>query len=365
VTRSDDMTTGVTVTGAGGQVCRVGVLLSGFTGRVSELVRLTTAAERLEYASVWTGESSSNAAFTLLGAAIAQTSAIEIGTAIVPIFGRAPAVVAQEAATAQALSNGRFALGIGISSPVLAEWRGEAYTKPYARLREHAQIIRTLLAGERATLDGATTKIAGFKLDIESFAPPPIYIGAMGPNAVRLAGEISDGVILNAMSVRGVVQAAEGFAEGAEIVGRAGGPAGLLSRVVVVVGGDQASRLRAGQRLLAYWLSAEPYRKSFAGQGLSDQIAEFEALWDAGDRKGAAASLTEDLLRTVGVIVGGHVEAVDAIARRADVGLTDAILHLVTAGDGPSAETDPVDDALVSIAALSAEREALREAVRA
>lgn len=172
-----------------------------------ELIELAQLAEELGFDSIWTGESWSSDAFSPLVWVGAHTSRINLATGIAQISARSPVTAAMHALTLDALTGGRFRLGIGVSGPQVVEgWYGRPFGKPLARTREYVDIIRQVWrreapvtnAGEHYPLpyDGPGSVALGKPLKLITHPPRadiPIYLGAEGPKNVRLAVELCDG----------------------------------------------------------------------------------------------------------------------------------------------------------------------------
>jgi F420-dependent oxidoreductase-like protein len=178
----------------------------GYWGAGAESgVALAQEAERLGFDSVWTAEAYGSDAITPLTWVGALTSRIKLGTGILQMPARTPAMTGMTAATLDLLSNGRVLLGLGLSGPQVVEgWHGQPYGKPLQRTREYVEIVRRILARE-APLDfhgqeydipirGGTGLGKPLKLIVHPLRPHiPIYLAAIGPKNVELAGEIADG----------------------------------------------------------------------------------------------------------------------------------------------------------------------------
>ena len=143
--------------------------------------------------------------------------------AIVPAFTRGPALLAQCAASLADAAPGRFALGLGASSPAIVErWNGIPFEKPVSRVREAVQALRPVLAGERGN--------GGFKLEVAPAGPIPIYVAALRGRMLRLAGEIGDGAWVNFLPLSGVEQVVGKVREGEEAAGRKPGSVDIVCR---------------------------------------------------------------------------------------------------------------------------------------
>ncbi len=185
---------------------RLGLML-GFAGRKIDLpMDLIREAERLGFYAVWTAEAWGSDAITPLAWIGAQTERIHLGTAIMQMPARTPAMTAMTAMTLDQLSGGRFLLGLGLSGPQVVEgWHGQPYSQPLTRTREYISILRQIFARKgRLTHEGKLYQIPYQGADATGLGKPlktilhgradlPIYLAAIGPKNVALAAEIADG----------------------------------------------------------------------------------------------------------------------------------------------------------------------------
>jgi F420-dependent oxidoreductase-like protein len=184
---------------------RLGLNLGYWGAGGSDGVELAQEAERLGFDSVWTAEAYGSDALTPLTWVGALTSKIKLGTGILQMPARTPANTAMSAATLDMLSGGRVLLGLGLSGPQVVEgWHGQPYGKPLTRTREYVEIIRRILAREvpldfqgeeyQIPIPGGTGLGKPLKLILHPLRPRiPIYLAAIGPKNIELAGEIADG----------------------------------------------------------------------------------------------------------------------------------------------------------------------------
>jgi F420-dependent oxidoreductase-like protein len=184
-------------------------------------------AERLGATSVWLPEFWAHDALTPLGALAYATDSIRLGTAIVQLGTRTPAMLAMTAMTLQELSNGRFVLGIGTSGPQVMEgWHGVRFSRPVTRTRETIEIVRMVTRGERLHYDGEVYRLplpGGEGVALRSAAPPvevPIYVASLGPANLRLTGALADGWIGNSFLCESAGVFFDEIAAGAAPAGR-------------------------------------------------------------------------------------------------------------------------------------------------
>jgi 5,10-methylenetetrahydromethanopterin reductase len=169
---------------------------------ISESVAITKRVEELGYESMWFAEHNfSRDGISICAAASVVTDRIRIGPCVVPIFTRSALLLATTFATLDELSSGRIVMGIGAGSRLLISAQGIDYQKPITALRENIEAVRAIWGahGQHISYEGQLVNLEDAELDFEPVRRDiPIYIGATGPKACELTGEIADGVLLNA-----------------------------------------------------------------------------------------------------------------------------------------------------------------------
>jgi F420-dependent oxidoreductase-like protein len=174
----------------------------GMRGAVGDDLSLVLEAERLGFSVVWAAEAYGSDAVTVLSYLAGKTSTIDLGSAVLQIPARTPTMTAMTAATLDTLSAGRFRLGLGVSGPQVSEgWHGVRFGKPLARTREYVDIVNLALSRKRVQYSGDTYQLPlpdgpgkALHLMLRPVRPHiPIYLAAIGPKNVELAGEIADG----------------------------------------------------------------------------------------------------------------------------------------------------------------------------
>jgi F420-dependent oxidoreductase-like protein len=276
---------------------RVGVTAMPFDPGGVEFVR---EAERLGADSVWVPEFWGYDALTPLGFLAASTSTIRLATGIVQLGARTPAMLAMSAMSLQALSGGRFVLGVGTSGPQVMEgWHGVRFDRPVRRTRETIEIIRTITSGQRLNYDGAvyTLPLPGSEgRPLRSAAPPsqvPIYVASLGPANLRLTGELADGWIGNSFFPETANVFLDPIREGTAGAGRDFSTLDLTVAVGVEFTDDveEAGRRHAEGYAFTFGAMGSPtrnfYNEAFARQGYGDDVREVQRLWLAGDQAAA------------------------------------------------------------------------------
>ena len=175
---------------------------------LQDAVARVTLAEELGYEAAYVTHIAARDSLTVLAAYAAATSRIGLGTGVVPIYTRTPATMAMTAATLHEQSGGRLRLGLGVSHrPVVEGWHGQTIDKPVAEMREYVAIVRAILAGEPPPR-GEKWQTSFALSGIGPYPELPIYIAALSPAMLRLAGEVADGAMLwlcNPEYIRAVV----------------------------------------------------------------------------------------------------------------------------------------------------------------
>jgi F420-dependent oxidoreductase-like protein len=317
---------------------RLAVMLGyfGFGTTAAEQLALAREAERLGYDSVWAAEAYGSDAATVLAWLAAQTSSIGLGSAIFQIPARSPAMTAMTAATLDQLSGGRFRLGLGLSGPQVAEgWHGQRYERPLARTRDYLSVVRLALERRRVAYQGETLRLPlpdgpgkALKLTISpAQARLPVYLAAMGPRNLELAGELADGWLgfmfapEHAAGFRGHLE------RGAARAGRGLDGFDVAPTVQVHVGDDPEAARDAMRPFLALYVGGMGSRERnfYTDQarrfGFERQAAEVQEHYLAGRRQEAAAALPAELIDLVTLCgPAGRVRERLAAFREAGVG---------------------------------------------
>lgn len=293
-----------------------------------DTVSLIEDAERLGYDHAWVPETWGRDAITTLAMAAGTINTIGLGTSIVNVYARSPAVLGQTAATLAESTPGPFRLGIGPSGPALVNnWHGIEYERPLRRTRETTEIIKAVLSGDIVEYDGDIFQIEGFRL---RFDPPedavPIDLAGLGPKSVELAGFIGDGW-------HGLLATPSGLEDQLDHLRRGAGKRDRsLDDIDVTVSitccaledGETARELAAGH--IAFYTGAMGpfYAKALARQGYEDLARQVVQKWQGGDREGAIQAVKSDLLDDIAV-AGTPGEAIDRLSRFEAVEGVDAV----------------------------------------
>lgn len=299
---------------------------------VRKSCELAARAEALGYTDAWSAESNGPDAFSVASAVGIVTETMRIGTAIVPVFTRPPALIAMSTLAAQQACGGRFCLGLGASSETIVQrWMGLDFDRPLATIRETVEVVRAALTGEKVDLEGETVTIKGFRLESASPAEVPMFVAALGPKMLALADDIADGVAL--------FLAAE---EGVRIARKEAPSCEILARLICFVG-DTFDEVRDFARwLLTPYLVVPGYNRFVAAQGFEREAAEVVTKWHVGDRQGALEAITDELIRAL-VVVGPAEECKERIESLREAGLDTPVLLLLSQ-KGPNAIESAIEE---------------------
>lgn len=294
---------------------RLGLTIGLEGAALRDAVELGRHAEELGYTDLWTAEVGGVDALTPLAALATSTTSARLGTGILPIFTRPPALLAMSAAAMHDLSGGRFVLGLGTSSNVIVEkWMGGRFTRPLTRLREYVEVVRACLTGEKVEFHGLTTRVEGFRLQHEP-ADVPLHIAALGPSACALAGEIADGIIL-------FLKTADGTRTALKWAGR---QIECIMRLPYLVDEEPEILSVAARRLLLSYAPVDVYARSLASQGFGAEIAAIRDAWAAGDRRRAVEIVPDEMIDAL-FITGGPERASARLDELRAAGVTTPVL---------------------------------------
>ncbi len=279
-------------------------------------------------------------AFAVLGE---RTDHIGLSNDVLSPYGRAPTVLAQTALTMHEATDGRFRLGLGTSSPAIAErWHGASFDRPLRRLRETIDIVRAVYEGDSVSYDGDIYQLGGLSYDRSvPENPPPIDVAALGPKAVELAGRFADGWVPQLFTVEGLDDRMGDLRRGAELGKR--DPDDLrVAPLVRCFASEDPERAREETRMMVAFLIGAYgpfYGQSVAEQGYGDVVEEIRDAWEDRDLATMASALPDDLLGDVAAS-GTPEEVREQVKRFAGVdGVSAVRLGFVRGMDSEDKET--------------------------
>ena len=329
------------------------VPLDGFA--LAEHAEIAREAERLGYVDAWSLEADGVDCFAPL-AVIGTATSMRLGTAIANVFTRGPATLAMCAAGVAEVAPGRFCLGIGSGSqPIVESWNGGVFSRPATRVRETAQFLRRALTGERVVFRGETFSVDGFRLSRPPAQPIPVYVAALRPGMLRVAGEVGDGVIVNWLSVDDVPKSVAVCREAARKAGRDPAALEITARLLINVDPPSPESELAVRRHVTAYLNVPVYRAFQEWLGRGEALGPMWSAWQSGDRKAAVAAVPEVVMNDL--IIRGSMDAIRAhVQRYLDAGIDTAFLALSTL------ESDPARRRAIQLDAIRALAPATRPA---
>ncbi len=302
----------------------LGLIQTAFSAKPTIDLEVVSLVESLGYHSVWAAEAYGCDAVSSATWLAAHTSRIKVGTAIMQIPARSPASAAMTAIGLDALSGGRFIMGLGSSGPQVAEgWHGVAYDRPLTRTREYVDIIRKILArkspvqheGYHYQLPLQGPKATGAGKSLKSVAHPnadqPIFLASISPGGLRLAAEIADGVLLSFIDPNQTERIvdrhlAEGFAKAGARCKRADF---TVSTFVNVFVHDDVGEVQAMMKpVLARQLGGmgskgKNFYAEFAKRmGYEEEVEQIQTLYLSGEKEQAASAVPAQLIDLTNLI---------------------------------------------------------------
>jgi alkanesulfonate monooxygenase SsuD/methylene tetrahydromethanopterin reductase-like flavin-dependent oxidoreductase (luciferase family) len=282
-------------------MARIGVAFSGGLAP-ADIVECVTLAEALGYESAWVAEGHGGDQFAILGACALATQRIRLGTSISSVFVRSAPTIGMAAATVDQLSNGRFILGLGSSHRVQVEpEHGIAFVQPTARLRETIAIVRALVRDGVVSHRGESITIERFDLWFPPLRPViPVYVAALFPRLLELAGELADGALLTWPTPRTIARAVEHVAIGARRAGRDAGAVDVASLIPCAVADSVAAAREAMRPAVGLYAGFFPrYNRLLAEAGFEDAVRAIKDAFDRGGREAAAKVVPDALIDAV------------------------------------------------------------------
>ena len=338
---------------------RLGVNLGYWgAGNDADNLQLAREADRIGYSVVWAAEAYGSDAATVLTWIAAQTTQIDVGSAVFQIPGRTPANTAMTAATLDSLSGGRFRLGLGVSGPQVSEgWHGVRFTKPLQRTREYVSIVRMALARQRVTFDGEFFTLPlpdgpgkALTLTVHPVRERiPLYLAAIGPKNLELAGEIADGWLAIFFSPEQAADSMAHIAAGRERAGLTLDGFDVVPSVPVAFGDDIeqcANTIRPYAALYIGGMGSKEmnfYNQLASRMGFEAEADDIQAKYMSKDYRGAAGAVPLGFIDQTSLI-GPRERVRDRLAAYAEAGVTTLTIT-------PSAQS--LDERLAALVTMS------------
>ena len=308
---------------------------SGAALPMDAIPQLSRLAEAHGFGCCWAGEANNKDPSIMLAAIAAVTSRIQIGSAIYHILGRTPATLALQAVGLEELSGGRFLLGIGSSNPTIAKWHGLPLDHPLGRISEYIEITQRAMRGEKVNFDGKYYSCNAFRMPFkQSGRKIPVYLAAFGPKMCRLAGGITDGVLVNMANPAEVRRIIGEVRQGAQEAGKDPAALEFIVKVRCSVAADHAAGREALSRVLTFYSLADFYKELLGRMGFADEVDAMRAAWKTSGFHGARALISDRLFNSVPMIPATSVEEVrERLQPYIDAGATRICIPYIPTSD--------------------------------
>ncbi|MEV6076361.1 LLM class F420-dependent oxidoreductase [Streptomyces sp. NPDC052069] len=285
----------------------------------------------LGYTDAWTGEAAGYDGFTPLALAAAWAPSLRVGTAVVPVQTRGPALLAMTVATLAEAAPGRVAVGVGSSGPpFVTRINGIPFEHPYRHVRDTVRFLKAALAGKSVQGAFDSFTIEDYRPALRPDPVPPVLIGALRPQMLRLAAREADGLVTNFLAVEDVRPVLE--AMGPEGAGKE-----VVARLFVCPTADTAYARARGRAMLGPILNARTYSAFHGWLGRDEELAASRRAWARGDFRGACEAVPDALVDAL-LVHGKPGECREQVARYVDAGVTTPLLAVLPApefGAGP------------------------------
>jgi F420-dependent oxidoreductase-like protein len=310
------------------------------------------AADRLGYDTVWIAEAYGWDAFTVLAEIACHTERIKLGTGIVNVFSRSPALIAQSAASLDNISGGRFVLGLGTSGHQVVEgWHGGKFERGVRRLRETMEIVRRVLKRDRLVYEGEIFQLdMGLKLITHPVRDRiPMYVATLTPAGIALAGEMADGwipIFFSARHWESVLRPP--LQRGAERAGRSLSDVSICVYQTVIVTDDVDAGRDAMRPHLALYLGGmgsrekNYYNQLFRRYGFDEEARRVQDLYLERRREEAMAALSPEMIDLV-TIIGPIDECRRRLAELDRIGVDEVAIALQVPGNEPAGVVEALE----------------------
>jgi probable F420-dependent oxidoreductase len=315
-------------------------------GSAASAVAQAQAARAEGFEEIWLAEVAGGDAYAIAGALAVGAPGMPIGTAVVPAQTRTPMVHAMAAMTLSQLTEGNFMLGLGLSSPnIVRDWGGQPYDKPLTRMREHLEVLRKMLTGQKLEFSGQTLASKRFKLGGAPVGNVPLYLGALNEQMLRLTGELCDGVILNMVPEAALPQILGAVRASAIAAGRDPDKLEVVSRLHVVMTDEPEKGRDLVRNVFGAYAATPGYNRCFEWIGFEREAREIRERYAKGDRAGVAAAVSDGLCDAMAVV--GNAATVRARVRAyAEQGVDVCVINPIADPAGVRSLLDALDGTL-------------------
>ena len=278
--------------------------------------------------SIWIPESWGREAFVMLGAIGAMTRRIKIGTSIVSMFSRSPATLAMAASTLDNIALNRTIIGIGASTPILAEnWHGIKFIHPLNRMREYVTCFKIISSGETINFDGNFFKLKNIKIMHPSQRKEiPVFLGAVNSGMIKLATEIADGIILYLRPLDELKKTVERIKS---LTSRKSKSFEICSVFITAVSNKypDLARERAAKTLAFYIAVGKYYNEFLSSHGFENQVEQITTEYQNHGIENISKFVTDPMLDSL-TIYGTSEDCIKSLKRFVSCGVSLPILQV-------------------------------------
>lgn len=284
--------------------------------------------------SLWVPESWGRESFATLGAISQVTRKVSLGTSIINIYSRTPAIVAMAATTLDMLSDNRTIIGLGASTAAIVEnWHGLKFNRPASRMKEYIECLRLMTRGEKVKYNGEFFQINNFKiLHQPQRANIPIFMAAVNKKMVSMASKLADGILLYLRPLEELKRTATELKQATK-----GKSFEIACSFICAISNKEPekARARAATTLAFYIAVGEYYSKFLADNGFKIEVEEITAEYRKAGAENAAKYVSDRMLSSL-VICGSSEECRESLSRFLSTGITLPIIQFNPLGDSES-----------------------------
>jgi 5,10-methylenetetrahydromethanopterin reductase len=300
-----------------------------------EILLCAKMADQQEFVdSLWVPESWGRESFATLGAISQVTRKVSLGTSIINIYSRTPAIVAMAAITLDMLSDNRTIIGLGASTAAIVEnWHGLKFNRPASRMKEYIECLRLMTRGEKVKYNGEFFQINNFKiLHQPQRVNIPIFMAAVNKKMVSMASKLADGILLYLRPLEELKRTATELKQATK-----GKSFEIACSFICAMSNKEPekARARAATTLAFYIAVGEYYSKFLADNGFKIEVEEITAEYRKAGADNAAKYVSDRMLSSL-VICGSSEECRESLSKFLSTGITLPIIQFNPIGDSES-----------------------------
>lgn len=308
----------------------VSVMLSGNGDMHSRLLpEIASTIEKNGFSGLWIGETTLRDASIQTAIAACATKKIQLGTSIMNIYTRSPSQLALLGTTLNEFSEGRFTLGLGVSTAAIVEsWHGIRFERAMGRLEETVRLLRRYFSGEKFSFQGRYWSPTNARL--RSVLPPKIALAALNDRMIRKAAMLGDRVILNLYPVEQIPHARALIDEACRSAGRKERPILSVMLYSYLLGVEKG--VDAAKDLISFYASAPAYSSLFSSVGFPNEANAMLEGWKNRDKEAVRKNITRQMIDKL-IVLGGIGELREKIRMHHEAGVDDVFICPSPFGD--------------------------------